>query len=90
MDVAMNDATPSEPIPSRTPLHISDLSTLTIDRSNVSPSVVPCGEHHSLSLFKLVLLTYFSIGVMCNSFLRHSGRRFYALAELEEHRQHCP
>lgn len=52
MDVGMKDATPSEPIPSRTRSHISDLSTLIIDRSDVSH-----GKQYSASFFTLVLLT---------------------------------
>ena len=56
MDVAVKAATTSKRIPSRTLSHISDI-TLTIDHSNVTPSVVPCGKQHFVSFFKLLLLT---------------------------------
>ena len=57
MDVAMKDATPSTPIPSRTRSHISENNTSTIDHSSVSLSVVPCGKQHSGPFFTLLLLT---------------------------------
>ena len=56
MDVAMKGAAPSRPIPLRTRSHISDITTLTIDHSNVSPPVVPSGKQHSVSFLKLLLL----------------------------------
>ena len=57
MDVAMQDATACKPIPSRRRSHISEVTTLTIDHSNVTPPMVPCGKQHSVLSFKLLLLT---------------------------------
>ena len=57
MGVAMRGATHFEAV---TRSDTSDITTSTIDHSNVSLPVVPCGKYHSVSFFKLLLASLFA------------------------------